>query len=258
MFNKESYCEYKVYLLSSDLESMKIYIYSEDNNLLADDFSTAAIISYNSTSSSELLIIFPTLFFSDSGVIDLSRLIVNGSYGSIHNVTLTISPKLEGYLPNVVIHLTVKIPYCLKGEYTSLEHHCSPCPANKYLFEPALFCHDCPMNFKCFGGSKLAPIAGYWRLGSDTLFLVSCQSFKSCLEGDANNSNGICRESEGYTGIACAQCLPNYMSISGQCIHCPHKKISYFVILLLIGIICLGLNIILIRDSMAKEMLRRK
>ena len=232
---------------------MKIYIYSEDNNLLVDDFNTAAIISYDNSSSSELLIIFPTLFFSDSGVIDLSRLIVNGSYGSIHNVTFTISPKLEGYLPNIVIHLTVKIPYCLKGEFTSIDHHCSLCPANKYLFEPAPFCHDCPKNFKCFGGSKLAPMAGYWRLGSDTLFLVSCQSFKSCLEGDANNPNGICRESEGYTGIACAQCLPDYMSISGQCIHCPHNKISYFIILLLIGIISLGLNILLIRDSMVKE-----
>ena len=232
---------------------MKIYIYSENHILLDDDFNSGALISYNNSFSSESLIIFPTRFFSDKGVIDLSLLTVNGSYGSSHNVTLTISPKTEGYLPNVVIHLTVKIPYCLRGEYTSQDHHCYPCPANKFLFEPAPFCNDCPKNFKCFGGTKISPKAGYWRLSNNTLYLISCQSSMSCLEGDVDNPIGICDKSEGYTGIACAQCLPNYMSISGQCIQCPLKKFSNLIILLLIGIITLGLNILLVRDSIVKE-----
>ena len=253
LLNKGSYCEYNAFLLSSELESMKIYIYSENNILIDDDFNSGALISYNSTISSDSLIIFPTRFFSDKGVIDLSRLIVNGSYGSSYNITLTISPKTEGYLPNIVIHLTVKIPYCLRGEYTSLDHHCFPCPANKFLFEPAPFCNDCPNNFKCFGGTKLAPKAGYWRLRNDSLFLISCQTSMSCLEGDPDNPIGICDKSEGYTGIACAQCLPDFMSISGQCIQCPYKKISYLIILSLIGIITLGLNILLIHDSLANE-----
>ena len=232
---------------------MKIYIYSENNILIDDDFNTGALISYNSNSSSESLIIFPTLFFADKGVIDLSRLTVNGSYGSRHYVTLKISPKSEGYLFNILINIILTIPFCSRGEYTSQDHHCTQCPANKFLFEPAPFCSDCPQNFKCFGGSNLAPKAGYWRKRSDTLFLISCQTAKACLEGDADNPNGKCDESEGYTGIACAQCMPNYMSISGRCIECPHKKISYFIILFLIGILTLGLNIILIHDNLVKE-----
>jgi hypothetical protein len=62
----------------------------------------------------------------------------------------------------------------------------------------------------CFGGSFIGPRPGYWRKSNNTFKFMECVNPNGCLGILAPNYDpkGECRE--GYNGILCADCEPEY------------------------------------------------
>ena len=237
-------------LSAQEFESIKIYIYDDNGLLVQQNGLSKATISYNSSTD---LHITPISIFEASGIIDFAGMIVNGSYGSISNVTVSVSINEGYYVPSVTMNFSVFIPACVMGEQTTSDRKCIKCPKSKYLYDPGPTCWDCPKNLNCYGGSTVTTTAGYWRFKNTTNFVVSCPNKGSCLAGNENNSLGICDLERGFTGIACSQCLPNYLKATNQCMVCPNSDYTNFFFLILIGFGILAMNIYFILSKIPKE-----
>ena len=205
-----------------------------------------ATISYNKSTD---LQITPLSIIEANGVIDFSGMIVNGSYGSKNNVTVTVSIYEGKYIPSIILNFSVFIPPCTMGEQTTPDRKCIKCPYGKYLYDPGPTCWDCPKNLHCYGGSTVATTAGYWRYKNTSNFVITCPNIESCLPGNENNSIGICDTERGFTGIACSQCLPNYMKASNICMLCPNSDIINLLFIFLVGFGILAMNIYFIIDK---------
>ena len=235
---------------AQEFESIKIYIYDDNGQLVQQNGLSKATISYNSSMDLE---ISPFSFFEASGIIDFEGLIVNGSYGSTNNVTVSVSINEGYYVPSVTMNFSVYIPACTMGEQTTSNRKCIKCPYSKYLYDPGPTCWDCPINLYCYGGSTVTTTQGYWRFRNTSNFVVSCPNKESCLAGNENNSLGICDSERGFTGIACSQCLPNYLKAANQCMICPNSGTTNFFFIILVGFQILVMNIYFILCKIPKE-----
>ena len=245
-----SNCDDIFNLKSEEFESIKIYIIDDNEQLVWQNGMSKATISYNTSTD---LQITPFSIIEANGVIDFTGMIVNGSYGSTNNVTVTVSIYEGYYAPSVTMNFSIFIPACTMGEQTTLDRKCIKCPYSKYLYDPGPTCWDCPENLYCYGGSKVTTTAGYWRFKNTTNFVVSCPNKESCLAGNENNSVGICNSERGFTGIACSQCLPNYLKATNQCMICPNDSIINLFFIILVGCTILAMNIYFIIDKIPKE-----
>ena len=242
-------------LSAEDFENIKIYIYDDNGQLVQQTGFSKATISYNSSAD---LQITPLSVFEASGIIDFVGMVVNGSYGSTNNVTVSVSIYEGYYVPSVTMNFSVFVPACIMGEQTTSDRKCIKCPYSKYLYDPGPTCWDCPKNLYCYGGSIVAATAGFWRFNNRTNFVVSCPNKKSCLAGNENNSLGICDSERGFTGIACSQCLPNYLKASNQCMICPNSDYTNFFVIVLVGFGILAMNIYFILSKIPKEITKKE
>ena len=233
-------------LNDQEFESIKIYIYDDNEQFLPQNGMSKATISYNKSTD---LQITPLSIIEANGVIDFSGMIVNGSYGSKNNITVTVSIYEGKYIPSIILNFSVFIPPCTMGEQTTPDRKCIKCPYGKYLYDPGPTCWDCPKNLHCYGGSTVATTAGYWRYKNTSNFVITCPNIESCLPGNENNSVGICDTERGFTGIACSQCLPNYMKASNICMLCPNSDITNLLFIFLVGFGILAMNIYFIIDK---------
>ena len=121
------------------------------------------------------------------------------------------------------LKLYLRFRDCKIGERFIEDFVCEECPSKSYLFvrnfeKITELCKDCSkMNFNCFGGFKLTPIKGFWRLNKKSTSFFKCPNPNACL-GDPRNfslsefyphfANGICED--GYTSIKCNVCAENW------------------------------------------------
>jgi len=65
-----------------------------------------------------------------------------------------------------------------------MNFRCETCPVNFYsLDDPKQFksCSFCPDKAYCPGGSKIAPLPGYWRYDLNTTKILQCPVKSACL-----------------------------------------------------------------------------
>jgi len=84
-----------------------------------------------------------------------------------------------------------KMYYFIYYKFLLSNHSCETCSTNHYsLDDPyhAKNCSRCLDNALCPGGSKIAPLPGYWRLDSQTTKILKCPEASACLLGICVNS----------------------------------------------------------------------
>lgn len=112
---------------------------------------------------------------------------------------------------------------CLRGEAFTESGECDPCNYGYYLLKaPTRItpCNICDKNAICFGEDQMAPQAKHYRTSTSSDEFMECKRTQSCLEGDENNTMGIC--AEGYYGLMCGQCQDGYKSLEMmECEKCP-------------------------------------
>lgn len=82
----------------------------------------------------------------------------------------------------------------------------------------------------CLGGSKIAPLPGFWRYDEFTENIIECKNTESCAGGYSNNvytPTGICNTP--YKGNVCSNCDVMYgkFGSSARCSNCHDNPIYY-------------------------------
>ena len=136
------------------------------------------------------------------------------------------------------------------GEQLTSDYICSLCANDSYSFKRTFgdftLCEKCSgvTNFNCYGGNKLAPLAGFWRYSNKSTAFFECPNTESCLGDLSKNktfnwqySSGACEE--GYQGVLCNECSEGYGKISEtECANC--EGATY--ILTILGGLFLGIS----------------
>ena len=141
---------------------------------------------------------------------------------------------------------------CRIGERYIENFICQECPLNTYSFIRNFndritdLCKDCSKeSFNCFGGSKLTPRKGFWRLNEKSTNFLECPNPTACL-GDTRKfidskysvqySTGIC--ADGYKDVKCTVCDKNWgISSKYSCISCDNLYYFQAVFKMLIKIL---------------------
>ena len=133
------------------------------------------------------------------------------------------------------------------------QDHCSPCPENTYLLQPAsiksnLSCFLCPVGGICEGTNIVRAQYDYWRkdtdggrrrvISSQNAFqpneIIQAEIFR-CPPG-ACLGNNIC--SNNATGPVCGICLPGWAFTSRGCFECPSEDYIAPIRNIAIAILC--------------------
>eukprot|EP00803_Ostreobium_quekettii_P003270 evm.model.scf_1296.1 EVM.evm.TU.scf_1296.1 scf_1296:1031-7786(-) len=144
--------------------------------------------------------------------------------------------------------MTVEIRSCLVGEEEENEGKgCQRCPNNFYTFKPEQECLQCPEEAICTGGATLAPRDGFWHSTPYSPNILECIVRDACqYRGRASNLTAFYTNltalmpsnltlsneeypqcAEGYRGVLCGSCQPNYGHIAGgQCEECSMSRAS--------------------------------
>lgn len=140
--------------------------------------------------------------------------------------------------------LEVFVRPCVVGE-ALVSKECKVCETGTYSLDPTVQCKDCPTGAKCLGNHTMLPKAGYWRASNLTDTFLACYWPDACLGGvDDLLDTGKC--AEGYTGVMCQSCAPDYTRQSrDQCAKCP-DQVSNIIIITAIALSSSGISILLI------------
>jgi hypothetical protein len=216
--------------------SLNITLRLVDNlnqTVATDDYSLAEIISQNNS----VVLSGETKKKFEKGIINFNEWIISGIPGSkvmlsiyTSNGVLYTNLKSGEYDITNNIYIEVSLRDCKIGEKES-DNKCSVCPAETYSLDPKEgICKACPQNAICYGGFKIVPKKGYWRLNEFSEYFIRCPYKDACI-GSSNISNliltGECKT--GYTGNLCNSCEKEYSKHSNYiCQRCSGYSIEVF------------------------------
>ncbi len=140
---------------------------------------------------------------------------------------------------------------CQIGEIITYDSSCFKCLPGKFSFiDPMVTetkyqkCNDCPTNCKCFGGSFITPLPGFYRKSNISNNVVPCINSFACL-GYTNSYSinesflvhGLCEI--GNEGVLCFYCSRNYGKYdkTDECKECANFGLSMVVRLISYGIL---------------------
>ena len=155
---------------------------------------------------------------------------------------------------------------CIRNEYLTDNHECWQCKAGFYNWEFST-CQACDSyTSNCLGGDYVGPQAGYWRLSGNSLNVLSCKTYSSCLGSNVTEitSDYYCKENlwveptfcvngwcgKGYQGIYCYDCIDGWAHSSDSCVPCTNNG-SYYAITIVIMLVALIYIIFTIKKALS-------
>ncbi|OMJ88702.1 hypothetical protein SteCoe_9326 [Stentor coeruleus] len=238
-------------------ETLKLYLYDSDGNVVSIDSSSQISLTGVSTSENNTEIAYSvsgtTTFTAEKGVFYITQFIPNGKPGSQMALILTTGGISTEQAANDnstysdSAKIIVNLRECINGE-TIGSVECIKCPAGKYLIEPAEVCKACPTGATCYGGDQVVSNPGYWRSDLLSEIVYECQIYDSCIGGNETAYLGDCFT--GYTGILCQTCTAGFSRNSeGKCNKCPNQTVNV-VILFFFAIVMIGVSVVLVKSTL--------
>jgi len=91
-------------------------------------------------------------------------------------------------------------------------------------------CKECLDNADCLGGSKIAPLPGYYRYNASLSVIKECPNPDACLGGlveEKYNGNGACKSP--HMGNVCDTCEAKHAKFgsSAECLNCETNTFYY-------------------------------
>ncbi|KAJ6229009.1 g protein-coupled receptor-related [Anaeramoeba flamelloides] len=104
-------------------------------------------------------------------------------------------------------------------------------------------CLECPVGGMCDDVNTVIPVTmpGYWNSEEEPTVFIKCAEPTSCPGGTI----GACNIEDGYSGVACGECIYKFYKVGKRCLECPSnvfsRIIGAFFILVIITILLLVL-----------------
>ena len=216
--------------------------------------------------------------FTDSGYLNFVRTnfgfyCIKGIFSKTtknnNEITFTINFDKNKLFHSKPIQIYIYFRQCLMGERLTEDFNCVECSPNFYSFirifdNPTELCKSCENEvFNCYGGNRLTPKPGFWRISAESDNFLKCPNSDSCL-GDSlssysvdfmtnltvqyDESLALGKCSKGYQGVLCAECSLGYgrdVYKPNQCSECATGfQICLFIFLMILrtGFILWSIN----------------
>eukprot|EP00210_Caulerpa_lentillifera_P007463 g7133.t1 len=249
------------------LPSILVNCYDEFGNIFKSD-SNGFTATLKSKKEKDRQQIFVTNLTDGIGNFTDLRTPANGdTFNGSYIYELEISFSLE-YVPLITVDVYVRA--CRINEQKEIEGVlCKPCDATQYNFDPMnKTCKSCDDTLNC-SGTFVRPSENYWHASPCHVPAKKCLTAYACEgaidveekihDNEFKNirdtiSNYSCKISEvarkeyhkllckeGYEGVLCGSCEPNYVrSMSFECTKCHSTGFS----ILILGFVCAWLALI--------------
>ena len=242
--------------------SLELEMRDSFGNLLIFDNSSVFTLKEDLSVSDSSILVTNGLGKAKYGIITFPFLNIKTTPNSTFQLTLSGSflgllnnDKNEILKQDLSLNLNFLSRSCLIGEIITADSSCQKCVTGSFsLIDPMVVnpgfqkCYDCPPNTKCYGGSSICPLAGYYRKYNTSNNVAPCLNQKACLgcaleyisERNITQNeidHGMC--AIGNEGVLCFYCSFNYGKYdkTDYCLECASLGATVIFRLIFYGIL---------------------